>query len=75
MERTPDKPEVAALCYGPYVLAALTDQEEFLNLPLTEENLENMVKTEEQLRFVCGKTVFVPLYSICHEKYQVYFKI
>lgn len=75
LERTPDKPEVAALCYGPYVLAALTDQEEFLNLPLTEENLENMVKTEEQLRFVCGKTVFVPLYSICHEKYQVYFKI
>lgn len=75
LERTPDKPEVAALCYGPYVLAALTEEEDFLHLCLTEENLENMVRKEENLHFICGKTVFVPLYSICHERYQVYFKI
>lgn len=75
LEKSPDRQEIAALCYGPYVLAALTEAEDFLILPLTEKNLESMVKKEEKLRFVCGEVVFVPLYTICHESYQVYFKI
>lgn len=75
LESTADAEDTAALLYGPYVLAALTEEKDFLHLPLTKENAAEKVKKEEGLRFSVDGTVFVPLCSICHEEYQVYFKV
>jgi Uncharacterized protein conserved in bacteria len=76
MEGTPDKEEIRALLYGPYVLAALTDQEDYLRLPFYEENLESLIqKDPDTLMFFYQNIVFVPLCNVNHEKYQVYFVI
>lgn len=76
LSATPDVPELKALEYGPYVLAALTEAKDFLCLPLSDGNLEEKITkvSGEEVRFACEGIVFVPLYSICHEGYQVYFK-
>lgn len=76
LEPAPDKPQLCALLYGPYVLAALTEEKDFLNLPFESVNLnEAVVKDKESLRFQYKDITFVPLCHIGHEGYQVYFKI
>ena len=75
LERTPDDPHTASLTYGPYVLAALTDSVNFLELPFDREGaLEQLVKAEGEISLQYQEIKFVPLSSICHEPYQVYFK-
>ena len=75
LERTPDDPHIASLTYGPYVLAALTDSVNFLELPFDGEGaLEQLVKAEGEISLQYRDVKFVPLSSICHEPYQVYFK-
>lgn len=74
IERTPDIKDTAALLYGPYVLAALTKQADYLELAISEENVKNEVKRSSGLSFLFKEITFVPLCSICDEMYQVYFK-
>ena len=75
LERTPDDPHIASLTYGPYVLAALTDSVNFLELPFDGEGaLEQLVKAEGEISLQYRDVKFVLLSSICHEPYQVYFK-
>lgn len=75
LERTPDVRDTASLLYGPYVLAALTEEKDYLHLPLKEETLEAQVTKGEGLNFTVEGVHFVPLCSICREGYQVYVKI
>lgn len=75
LERTSDVPDIAAVLYGPYVLAALTDINEYLQLHLEENTLEKSIVKEEGLNFSIEGVHFVPLCSICHEGYQVYVKV
>lgn len=56
--------DTAALLYGPYVLAALT-----------EETLDAQVEKKDGLHFSVDGISFVPLCSIDKEKYQVYVKV
>ena len=67
--------DTAALLYGPYVLAALTEEKDFLHLPLTEETLDAQVEKKDGLHFSVDGISFVPLCSIDKEKYQVYVKV
>jgi len=77
--------DTAALLYGPYVLAALTGEKNFLSartkkkvfrpLPLTEETLDAQVEKKDGLHFSVDGISFVPLCSIDKEKYQVYVKV
>ncbi len=71
--RTPDCPERAAIQAGPYILAALSDQREFLKLPLREETLEQQLTRQEgSLDYRCGDLLFRPLCQIEQEAYHVY---
>ena len=56
--------DTAALLYGPYVLAALTEEKDFLHLPLTEETLDAQVEKKDGLHFSVDGISFVPLCSI-----------
>ncbi len=78
LEATPDKKELVSLHYGPYVLAALHEAEEFLKLQLDPKKLS------EQLHQIPGTTRFhdeadeldfVPLSQIDLEAYHVYFTL
>ena len=74
MEAAPDREEVKALLYGPYVLAALTDIKDYLMLPFDEAKLASMIRKEpDKLEFSYQEITFIPLCYVNHENYQVYF--
>ncbi|WP_333813607.1 hypothetical protein, partial [Muricomes intestini] len=76
LERTPDNAGLAALAYGPYILAALSGQREYLHIPLNEDTLEEtIVRKEKPLVFQYKALQFVPLYQISEEPYHVYFLV
>lgn len=65
--RTPDRPDLAAVRYGPYILAARSDSREFISLPSAQEY------TEEALESFCRGMQMVPLWEVGEEAYHVYF--
>lgn len=71
--RTPDRPELAAIQYGPYILAALSEQEDYIRLPYTESELEEkMVQIGHKLEFFCEDIIWIPLSMVDEEAYHVY---
>lgn len=78
LEQTPDCPNIMSLRYGPYVLAALSDQEDYLNLTLKKDQLSTFMKQKEgtcEFYDEADHLTFVPLYTIDKEAYHVYFKL
>lgn len=74
LESAPDNAGLAALAYGPYILAAISGQRDYLHIPLCQGNLEEIViPAEEPLVFKYKKLQFIPLYKISEESYHVYF--
>lgn len=59
IEATPDCPDIVSVFYGPYILAALSEEEEMMELP-DEEKLSGM----EWIPFCC----------VDKESYHLYFK-
>lgn len=71
---TPDVPELTTLFYGPYVLAAVTDELEHIHVKKGDKPLETLWKRDgEELVFHCQGYSFIPLYQIDEQSYQVYF--
>lgn len=71
--RTADIPERAAVAYGPFVMAALSKEKEFLRFPFTEKDIEEkMAPAEERLTFICEGTKWIPLCMVDEESYHVY---
>lgn len=76
LERTPDNAQLAALAYGPYIFAALSEQKDYLDIPLGEDTLEEMFAREEKpLAFRYRTLKFIPLYQVSREAYHVYFSV
>ncbi|RBP99157.1 beta-L-arabinofuranosidase domain-containing protein [Bifidobacterium xylocopae] len=75
---TPDKPALAALAWGPYVLAALSGSGEIQHLQLDRARLEReFTREREELIFTHRATGlrFKPLALIDHEQYHTYVEI
>lgn len=73
IHRAPDLPEKAAVSYGPYILAALSESQEFLTVSFDESNIsEKMKKDGEGLAFVCDGVRWIPLHQVDKEAYHVY---
>jgi DUF1680 family protein len=71
-----DCPDIVSLAYGPIILAALNDSSDYLSFNFEENELDNKIsKKENQLEFLLDGQLFVPLNSIEHQKYHVYFKL
>ena len=74
--RTPDEPEKAAIQYGPYIMAAISDEEEFLELPMKEteiaEQMEWTDEHEDELSFRLGDWKWIPVYEVGDKAYHVY---
>ncbi len=80
VERTTDKNEIAALAYGPFVLAALEEKKEFINMTL--KNAAEAVAHEEKgnLQIIAAaddgkKITWIPLYKIKKQRHHVYWQI
>lgn len=75
LEYAKDQVNVCALKYGPYVLAALAEGD-YLELPLSNENVNEVVRKEEgTLDFYYEDVHFIPVWKLNEETYQVYFKV
>ena len=82
IETTADSPDTAVLAYGPYILAALSDQETFLELKIKEmdpvKEMDARLVDRERLVFQTGKDgalFWKPLAEIGKEKHHVYWKM
>ena len=73
IHRTPDVPEMAAVSYGPYILAALEDKQEFIKVSFDEKSISQQMKqTEIPMEFECDGIRWIPLYRVDQEAYHVY---
>lgn len=76
IHRTPDIPWRAAVSYGPYILAALSESQEFMKVPFDESDVEEqMVKYERKLAFECAGVKWIPLHLVDEEAYHVYVEL
>lgn len=82
IETAADNPGIAALAYGPYILAALSESEDFLEFDVKEKHVVSELsarrKSSSELMFLTGKEnplTWVPLASIGKEKHHVYWKM
>ncbi|AEB07662.1 protein of unknown function DUF1680 [Coriobacterium glomerans PW2] len=72
---TPDDPNRVAIGYGPFVLAALRDETSYQTLDVSDDAALKslLVKDADSVRFSAGSEIFVPLYTIDDESYEIYF--
>lgn len=69
---SPDNFSYSSIAYGPYILAELSDENDFRSLPdvLSQE----WKKSAGKLIFEIRDRIFIPLYAVNREKHHVYFK-
>lgn len=70
-----DDEKTASVCWGPYVLAALSNQSEFILLDINDETVGLKLLHNGNLNFVMDDYKFSPLNKIDKENYHVYVKI
>lgn len=75
IEATPDCPDIVSLFYGPYILAALSEEEEMLELPGDERQIAELAaKNEGELSFHLGGMTWIPFCCVDKESYHLYFR-
>ena len=72
VEATLDAPEIVSLYYGPLVMCAVDDGDEFIIL---EKGFEDKLQKTRSLEFTLDGRRFVPNYYASTGKYHAYFKI
>lgn len=71
--RTQDLPDKAAVKAGPYILAAISESREYLELDINEENLEEqLIRKGNELEYEYRNLRFIPLCRISEEAFHVY---
>lgn len=76
IEETPDQKEIISIHYGPYVLAALSQSQEYITYKI-QSSLEDQIKKQpNELRFydLVNRLELLPLYRIEKQSYHVYMK-
>ncbi|MFM9277608.1 beta-L-arabinofuranosidase domain-containing protein [Paenibacillus jiagnxiensis] len=73
----PDDHTLKSLAYGPYVLAGISGEQDYITWTSSEQEfLEEIIQQKDNpLTFVLDEVKFVPLYQIQDERYHVYFKL
>lgn len=71
---TPDRPERVSVAYGPYILAAVSDDQEFLPLHIDQAKslAEQFQKVPDRVALTHEGVLYRPLYAINHEHYHIY---
>lgn len=77
LEYTPDQADTASLAFGPYILAAVSEQKDYFELPVGGGNLaEKFEQVTGTNRFIYKdqQLEFAPLAELNHEHYHLYIK-
>ncbi len=70
-----DDTKTASICWGPYVLCAVCDSEEYIQLDVNEQTVKEKLIHKGNLVFELEGYTFLPLCSIDDEHYHVYIKL
>ncbi len=74
--RTPDIPECGAVKYGPYLMAVLSAEQEFIKVSFAEDDIEEKMKLiqddGDSLHFTCDMRTWIPMCEIKDEVYHTY---
>ena len=75
-EAAPDRENYFTVFFGPYILAALTEQEERMMLHAGNAEEDFVREVSRPLAFRCRENgcLFIPLEKVWKEEYQVYMK-
>lgn len=75
LEFTPDDDNIAAVFYGPYLLAAIHEEQDYLETTLTQDNVKQRLKHAQGTLLFYDETdqlLYRPLYQLQKEHYHVY---
>ena len=75
LEEAPDDKSKVSVLYGPYVLAALTDKNDFIDLNSNGLDIETLFEKESdslKFRLKSQNIDFIPLFQVNYELYQIY---
>lgn len=70
-----DDEKTVSVCWGPYVLAAISKQSEFFMFDVNDETVGQKLTHDGKLNFIMEDYKFLPLNRIEKENYHVYVKI
>lgn len=70
-----DDEKTASVCWGPYVLAAISKQSDFIVFDINDETVGQKLLHDGNLNFIMEDHKFLPLNRIDKENYHVYVKI
>ncbi len=70
-----DDEKTVSVCWGPYVLAAISKQLEFIVFDINDETIGQKLLHDGNLNFIINDCKFLPLNRIDKENYHVYVKI
>lgn len=70
-----DDENTVSVCWGPYVLAAISNLQEFIMLDVNDETIGQKLLHDGGLNFIMDNHKFLPLNRIDKENYHVYVKI
>lgn len=75
LSRCIDDEKTASICWGPYVLALISNETEFIALDIGDEDAGRKLSHDGSLNFTIGNYRLLPLNRINHENYHVYVKL
>jgi uncharacterized protein len=76
LEKAPDQPEFCSLFYGPLLMVAISDSDSFLELPIDEDKLSDILSpTADPLVFRYKDLLWKPNFMVQQERYHAYFKM
>lgn len=70
-----DDEKTVSICWGPYVLAAISKQTDFITFDIDDETISKSLLHDGNLNFTLGGHKFLPLNRIDKENYHLYMKI
>lgn len=70
-----DDEKTATICWGPYVLAVISKQSEFITLDINDETVGQKLLHDGSLNFTMEDHRLLPLNRINQENYHVYVKV
>lgn len=75
LSRCIDDEKTVSICWGPYVLAILSNESEFITLDMDDKTVPGKLSHDGRLNFTIEDYKLLPLNRIKHENYHLYVKL
>ena len=70
-----DNRNLVSIAYGPYILAALSEKQEYLTIPALPDIKKRIKANKSPLHFEMDRIKYIPIAEVNQENYHLYFKL